>query len=232
MSLKSIIRAFTLIELLIVVAIIAILAAIAVPNFLEAQTRAKVSRTLSDMRSIRTAIESYVVDTNEYPELDTGVVVLTQAGVGMIRLTTPISYISTIPASPWPEKEIGFPAGSPKNANKFNIYLYVRALGPNPPGVVTVDAAGFDENYKLDRVCYLRGEQTVLPGTIEFSRMGYWGLKSVGPNNWDDRDGSDLTGTRIGTIGNARLYDPTNGTVSAGDIVTYGDRSTKAEEAD
>jgi len=49
-------RAFTLIELLIVVAIIAVLAAIAVPNFLESQTRAKVSRAKSDMRAVATAL--------------------------------------------------------------------------------------------------------------------------------------------------------------------------------
>jgi len=59
--------AFTLIELLIVVAIIAILAAIAVPNFLEAQTRSKVSRVKGDMRSIATALEAYAVDSNNYP---------------------------------------------------------------------------------------------------------------------------------------------------------------------
>jgi prepilin-type N-terminal cleavage/methylation domain-containing protein len=61
------IKGFTLIELLIVVAIIAILAAIAVPNFLEAQVRSKVSRAHSDMRSLATAIESYMVDNNKFP---------------------------------------------------------------------------------------------------------------------------------------------------------------------
>ena len=61
------VKGFTLIELLIVVAIIAILAAIAVPNFLEAQTRSKVSRVRSDLRSYATAIESYYVDNNSYP---------------------------------------------------------------------------------------------------------------------------------------------------------------------
>ncbi len=53
---------FTLIELLIVVAIIAILAAIAIPNFLEAQTRTKVSRVKTDMRSAAVALEAYRVD--------------------------------------------------------------------------------------------------------------------------------------------------------------------------
>src|SRR6476646_7471806 len=59
--------AFTLIELLIVVAIIAILAAIAVPNFLEAQTRSKVSRAMADIRSISVGVECYNTDWNRYP---------------------------------------------------------------------------------------------------------------------------------------------------------------------
>ncbi len=60
-------RGFTLIELLIVVTIIAVLAAIAVPNFLEAQARAKVSAAKSDLRALATGLEAYVVDNNTYP---------------------------------------------------------------------------------------------------------------------------------------------------------------------
>lgn len=50
---------FTLIELLVVVAIISIIALIALPNFLEAQTRAKVSRVKSDIRTLAVAVETY-----------------------------------------------------------------------------------------------------------------------------------------------------------------------------
>src|SRR5690349_12754467 len=84
-------RAFTLIELLIVVAIIAILAAIAVPNMLEAQTRSKVARTRADMRSVATAIESYRIDDNAYP-VAFGIAVNGRDSWAV--LSTPVAYIT------------------------------------------------------------------------------------------------------------------------------------------
>lgn len=93
-------QAFTLIELLIVVAIISILASIAVPNFVEAQTRAKVARIKADTRTLITGIELYRVDHNEPPMRHTPDWELPELGtkaLQMGRITTPISYLSSLP---------------------------------------------------------------------------------------------------------------------------------------
>lgn len=55
-------KGFTLIELLIVVAIIGIVAAIAIPNLLTAIQKSKQKATMGDMKSIGTAVESYMTD--------------------------------------------------------------------------------------------------------------------------------------------------------------------------
>ena len=65
---KSNAKGFTLIELLIVVAIIGIIAAIAIPNLLNAIDRGKQKRTMADIRSLGTAVESYSIDNNAYPK--------------------------------------------------------------------------------------------------------------------------------------------------------------------
>jgi prepilin-type N-terminal cleavage/methylation domain-containing protein len=60
-------RGFTLIELMVVIAIIIILAAIAIPNYLTMTARAKRSRVASDFAAIATALETYKTDWNQYP---------------------------------------------------------------------------------------------------------------------------------------------------------------------
>jgi general secretion pathway protein G len=71
---------FTLIELLIVVAIIGIIAAIAIPNLLNAIDKGKQKRSMADIRSIGSALESYQVDNNFYPRNYTTLVEVTAVG--------------------------------------------------------------------------------------------------------------------------------------------------------
>lgn len=99
-------RGVTLIELLIVVSIVAILATVAVPNFLEAQTRAKVARVLSDTRTMQVAVESYAVDQGVPPRMTfggrpwydrysgDGVVDQPISGTLGYWITTPVAYLN------------------------------------------------------------------------------------------------------------------------------------------
>lgn len=139
-------KAFTLIELLIVVAIIGILAAIAVPNFLNAQIRSKIARAEADLASVGTAIEMYRLDSNSYPPdwqdqnlpdvgkrpID-GRFKFSNVNLAIIshhyELTSPIAYISTLPRDTFES-----------TVNKMNMlppewiysYWYLRC-GPVPP---------------------------------------------------------------------------------------------------
>ncbi|HEV7919881.1 MAG TPA: type II secretion system protein [Thermoanaerobaculia bacterium] len=73
----------------VVLAIMGILAAIAVPNLLTAMQRSKQKRTMADMRSLATALEARATDTNDYPQ------VTTPLELGAILTPT---YIKIIPA--------------------------------------------------------------------------------------------------------------------------------------
>lgn len=207
-------KAFTLIELLIVVAIIAILAAIAVPNFLEAQVRAKVSRAKADMRSLATALESYRVDYNNYvptpnyyrfpPNQGTQTFTLEAR---WSYLTTPISYMTSI---------IPDPFGDPEAAGNSDW----RGTPPNSGNVkfATFDYSAFDipgtfetDNFKVDLV-----------DTFGFPTNIMWLIASQGP---DMEPGLSVSDPAAGTFSGQATglpYDPTNGTVSPGDIIRVG----------
>ncbi len=204
------VKAFTIIELLVVVTVIAILAAIAVPNFLEAQTRAKVSRVRADLRSVATGVELYRIDNNRYPAYHYGqnrqyfMGGTVDNGFNPTALpkerrspsvTTPIGYMSEFPLDPFYKSE----------TQKFGDdwtdhaqYMYVNWNLSAQTGVFT--QANADEQLKIS---------------------GVWRLSSAGP------DGSrfERPGDSYGSV-----YDPTNGTVSLGGVHRYQNDPTGSRE--
>ncbi|MBI1292680.1 prepilin-type N-terminal cleavage/methylation domain-containing protein [bacterium] len=211
---RSTFRAFTLIELLIVVAIIAILAAIAVPNFLEAQTRSKVSRFMADLRTCATGMETYYIDANRYPPADlypaghdesiTGandIYALSAGAEGYTsrRLTTPISYLTSLPSDIFAHGGDGLPnAHAPHYINdQMNQVLF------------TVEEEQFFS--ARTKAALALG---VDPAPALYNRTVKWHMHSHGPDKDHDDFASDA--------GIPVAYDPTNGTVSDGDIFYFG----------
>ena len=180
---KNVLSGFTLIELLIVVAIIAILAAIAVPNFLEAQTRSKVSRVKSDLRTLATAIESYQVDSNAYPPSP----VITPQDTGTRNsaysflpneVTTPIAYITS--------KDM-------KDPFAINIYddEHDKIFWQNCMWLhINYAAGGWQDPYFSD---------------LYYPAYGEWKLGSLGPNG-DYDGGLNIYDATNGTVSGGDIY--------------------------
>lgn len=217
-------RAFTLIELLIVVAIIAILAAIAVPNFLEAQVRSKISRAQADMRTIAVAIQSYQVDANKYP---IGYLNIRQAGnvfgvspynqlnaderleYSYARITTPVAYLSstlkdpfTVGGCTFDRLKVSAPEGFPYWYDEYQAWD------------VYFGSAGFEGRpYSRMR---------------DIARNGYqYSISSAGPTRttmmmWLALDGEDPANANEHIV---FAYDASNGTISEGFVA----RTNKGE---
>ncbi|GMV64691.1 MAG: hypothetical protein AMXMBFR75_04960 [Candidatus Hinthialibacteria bacterium] len=101
---------FTLIELLIVIAIILILIAIAMPNFLEAQIRAKVVRVRGDLRTVDLAMNMYLQDFKIYPpDHDPD----DRNQQGLYQLSSPIKYLSIVPYDVFNQPNSGIAGGEP-----------------------------------------------------------------------------------------------------------------------
>ncbi len=200
-------KGFTLIELLIVVAIIAILAAIAVPNFLEAQTRARVTKVKSEMRTVALWLEAYRLDNNAYinPRYPAPLVGRNTFGAWFlfretysggvdgigVQLTTPIAYFtsSSIFFDPF-----------------WSAYLIDPAKAKASKGFGGIAQASFW--YASDPVKRLNFGIAQPP--LWFNDIVYW-MQSAGPNLLIFSDEQPWA-----------VYNPTNGVVSLGDILYVG----------
>ncbi len=209
-------KGFTLIELLIVVAIIAILAAIAVPNFLEAQTRAKVSRGKSDMRTISTGLESYHVDNNTYPWSNgsSRAMMFGDIRTGykptLERLTTPIAYLSSGSSYNDPFRATGAYQGATLE-NKVSIHNYA-----------------YDTHDNYTQYWYSARHRNQVVWDDPDQNPVWWFLESVGPDRMHHNAGTAInaqmaTDSDTGYAFSMKMiYDPTNGTVSRGSVWRVG----------
>lgn len=197
-------KAFTLIELLIVVAIIGILAAIAVPNFLNAQLRARVARVVSDMKALSTAEEMYRLDNNQYT-FDGDCGVGSAEHLSYTPLTSPISYISSIPEDTFAGIDPQFENRQTIRTGLKPVFEYTSRVSFGPQGTPNCkDSNGVFNTMARVGVEYL--------------------MTSLGPDGDQDFPWSEQAYIDVAAGQGSFVYKPTNGLVSNGNIYVLNSR--------
>ena len=129
-------RGFTLIEIMVVVVIIGLLAAVIVPQVVDKVDQARVAKAKQDITSLETALTMYRLDNSKYPTTDQGLSALTtQPTDPNIRHWRPGGYIKRISKDPWGNDYVYVYPGT--HGQEYDLY----SLGAdNQPGGEGTDA--------------------------------------------------------------------------------------------
>jgi len=118
-------RAFTLIELLLVLVILAVLAAMIVPKFTKRSEQARVAATSTDIANMGTALDAFEIDTGRYPTSDEGLKALVEIPGNIKDWKGP--YLKrTVGNDPWGNPYV-YRAPGQHNSTSYDLYSF----GPN-----------------------------------------------------------------------------------------------------
>ena len=118
-------RAFTLIELLLVLVILAVLAAVVVPKFTSRSEQARTTAAKTDISSMETALDAFEVDCGRYPSSEEGLRALVEAPGNVQNWRGP--YLKRgVPNDPWGNPYVYRYPGT-NNPSGFDLF----SMGPD-----------------------------------------------------------------------------------------------------